>query len=153
MVFFRHAFIFLSIWLMNKPVVLLAQQRNSNWEIQEVWRDFIFAWENLDASACSDFYMEDGLNIPPELPENKGRTAIEHFYKGLFEAHQSSKYHHQTQYIERDGDLLIEYGAFHVEWVTLNGDMWEYKARVLVHWVKDDSDSWKIKTLIFNQAP
>lgn len=131
----------------------MAQNETRNQELEEVWESFISFWERLDARACAAFYWEDGINVPPQLPENRGRKAIEDFYRDLFSQHQSAKYVHKTHKLDAYQDHLIEYGEFSVDWVTKNGDPWKYKARTMVYWKKDDNGLWKIKQLIFNQAP
>jgi len=146
----------------NKPLVFIllaiiplfnshAQVNNS--EIEAVWGAFISSWENLNAKGCAAFYLEDGLNVPPQLPENRGRVAIEAFYDGLFSQHRQSRYFHKTHSLEHLGDHIVEYGEFTVDWVTNEGNEWQYQARTMVHWEKDEEGHWKIKYLIFNQAP
>lgn len=130
-----------------------AQDRIKERIVTDLWEDFTYAWENMDAEACADFYLEDGLNVPPELPENIGKKAIEIFYRGLFESNQESKYRHKSHYVEQHGELMVEYGQFEVDWLPKTGEAWQYRARTLVHWGKDESGAWKIKTLIFNQIP
>ncbi|MGY6741148.1 MAG: YybH family protein [Cecembia sp.] len=122
-------------------------------EIETTWEAFISVWESLDAKGCASFYWEDGLNVPPQLPENRGRVAIEAFYDGLFSQHEASRYVHKTHSLEPIGDQLLEYGEFAVDWVTKDGNEWQYQARTMVYWKKDKEGHWKIKYLIFNQAP
>jgi uncharacterized protein (TIGR02246 family) len=150
---FKLIFLVFLIPILNGQSVLLAQSEIKNQEIDKVWKSFISSWEKLDASACADFYWEDGLNVPPQLPENKGRDAIEVFYEGLFSQHQTSRYVHKTLMLESSGDHITEYGEFSVDWVTKDGIEWQYEARTMVYWKKNGEGLWKIKCLIFNQAP
>lgn len=127
--------------------------QNPEVELQSIWNDFATSWNELDARACALFYAEDALNIPPELPVNKGRESIEKFYNWLFSMHKSATYKHQIQYVSYFQDQAVEVGEFQVDWVRMDDIKWQYNARSLTHWVKDENNNWKIKAIIFNTPP
>lgn len=133
--------------------LLFAQSQTQFEEIETIWNSFISSWEKMDASACASFYLEDAVNVPPQLPVNSGRFAIEAFYRNLFSQHQSSQYVHKTHQLDTYDDHLIEYGEFVVDWKTKDGNQWQYKARTMVYWIRDVNGIWKIKYLMFNEAP
>ncbi|TVQ88360.1 MAG: DUF4440 domain-containing protein [Bacteroidetes bacterium] len=126
---------------------------NPESQLQSLWEEFSSFWNNFDAEACASFYMEDALNIPPEMPVNYGRESIERFYSWLFSMHLSANYHHQINSVSYFENQAVEFGKFHVEWQRTDGSEWNYKARSLTHWVKDENDNWKIKTFVFNSPP
>jgi uncharacterized protein (TIGR02246 family) len=120
---------------------------------QSIWNDFATSWNEFDAKRCALFYAEDALNIPPELPVNKGRKSIEEFYTWLFSMHESAIYAHRVHSVSYFENQAVEVGDFQVDWVSTDGSQWQYKARSLTHWVKDENKNWKIKTFVFNTPP
>ncbi|WP_291779592.1 hypothetical protein [Cecembia sp.] len=150
---FKHIFFVVALSMFFNYQHLFAQSQTQFEEINSIWNSFIASWEKLDASACASFYWEDAVNVPPQLPENSGKYAIEAFYKDLFSQHQSSKYIHKTHDLVTYDDHLIETGEFVVDWLTIDGNQWQYKARTMVYWKKNTEGFWKIKYLIFNEAP
>lgn len=132
---------------------LFAQTTSENKEsIEQIWKKFTTAWENQDAEVCAGFYLNNGVNIPPDLPINSGSKAIADFYEMLFKAHLSSEYKHTIIDLHQNGDELVERGAFSVNWIRNDGSAWKFKARSLTHWVNDANGDWRIKTLIFNKS-
>lgn len=128
-------------------------QENIQQAIQTTWNDFIDHWQKQDAAGCADFFVEDGINIPPSFPANNGRKEVAQFYKTLFDQNQGSQYQHQIEAIEDLGDQLVERGTFTVDWVNNDGTKWRFEARSVTHWVQSDEGKWQIKTFIFNEAP
>jgi uncharacterized protein (TIGR02246 family) len=147
-----HLMIFLSM-APSLGAVLMAQSENPKQQIASKWGDFISNWQNQDAKGCASFFLEDGMNIPPDFPINHNRREISDFYELLFTGHSSSQYQHNILSVEFLGDDLLERGEFMVDWVRNDGSEWQFHARSLTHWVRDQQNDWKIKTFIFNSAP
>lgn len=122
-------------------------------ELRAAWNAFIERWEALDAKGCAAFYSIDGQNIPPELNVNRGREEVEAFYSFLFSMHHSAQYKHQIKSVSFEGNLAVEWGEFHVDWVQTDGTPWHYHARSLTHWERDPEGRWFIKAFIFNTPP
>ncbi len=120
--------------------------------IRKNWDQFIESWESEDASACAAFYTENGINIPPSANENNGRSAIEEFYKFLFDNNQSSEYQHEILALSGNNEALVEYGKFQVEWTRNDSTIWTYYARTMTHWVNEEGN-WRINKFIFNNPP
>lgn len=119
--------------------------------IQSIWNEFALKWEAFDAKGCAEFYLPDGLNIPPSLPENRGREAIGNFYQMLFDNHLSASYSHEVLEAMAIDEGIIERGKFTVKWVRKDQSEWTFHARSLTHWVKDEAGKWKVRTLLFNE--
>ncbi len=138
---------------MTVSVNALPLNQNDFEAIAQRWQAFIVAWENEDAEACARFYLQDGVNVPPQLPANQGRENIQAFYAWLFSMNQSSVYRHLSSQLHISSGMAVEYAAFEVDWVPNAGDPWTYFARCMVHWVKDEDGLWYISGLYFNTPP
>ena len=122
-------------------------------ELQARWDGFIERWEALDAPGCAAFYAGDGVNVPPSFKINQGREEVEAFYNFLFSMNQSAEYTHTIMSVSYEGDLAVELGAFHVDWVRNDGSTWSFHARSLTHWKRDETGQWHIQAFLFNEAP
>ena len=122
-------------------------------ELRTNWDEFIVAWEAEDAEKCAQLYLEDGINIPNEAKENKGKEEIKAFYEFLFGMNRSSKYRHKINSVSYTESQATEYGNFEVDWVRNDSTEWTYKARSVTHWTKTDEGDWKIALFLFNKPP
>ena len=122
-------------------------------ELRQAWDRFAEHWENENAEACAIFYLEDGVHYPPNSKINQGRNDIQSFYQMLFDAHQSSAYHHEINDILQGDGFLVEFGKFGVDWTRNDDSTWTFKARSVTEWRYGADGSWKIAKFLFQPAP
>ena len=122
-------------------------------ELRQAWDQFTEYWEDENAEACATFYLEDGLHYPPNSEVNQGHNDIQSFYQKLFDAHQSSNYHHEINDVLQGDGFLVEFGEFRVDWKRHDDSIWTFDARSVTEWQYGADGSWKIAKFLFQSAP
>ncbi|HMQ08857.1 MAG TPA: hypothetical protein PKC30_16270 [Saprospiraceae bacterium] len=126
---------------------------NPSATIEDVWKTFIDHWESKNAKGCIEAYHNDITFIPQGFATSNSVDSVAAFYTRLFESNESSHYTHKTLSLAYSKDLAVEQAQFIVDWTSLDGEKWTFKARMLNEWIPDSEGNWKIKTLIFNTDP
>jgi len=117
--------------------------------IGEVRTAYVKAAEASDATALANLFAVDGVEMPPNAAEVKGRTAIEAFYKEQFGAVKFSNMKITPTKTSAMGNFGYDIGVFAQRVTPTGGKPMDDKGKYIVLLDKT-SDGWKIKYLIYN---
>jgi uncharacterized protein (TIGR02246 family) len=104
-----------------------------------------------DAAGVAKLYTADGVEMPPNAPAQKGRTAIEAFHKAFaqqFMMHGMTITPTETHVM---GDRAVDVGSYKQTLMSMKGGgMADDTGKYVVLLKKDASGAWSITHAIYN---
>jgi uncharacterized protein (TIGR02246 family) len=117
--------------------------------IGEVRTAYVKAAEASDAAALVNLFAADGVEMPPNAPEVKGRAALEAFYKEQLAQVKFSNMKITPTKTSVMGNFGFDAGVYAQRVTPTGGKPMDDKGKYIVILDKA-SDGWKIKYLIYN---
>lgn len=122
--------------------------------IAQSWSGFSQAWLAGDiGQASSAFFADDAVNTVPELPDSKGRVAIDIDLGNFLKAIKILTIDQRTEEVEVDGSLAYERGTFLQTLQPAQGATQTQRSRYLAIWKRQPDGSWKCHRFFINNAP
>jgi len=122
-------------------------------EISLAWKQFAEAWVKGDAAAAAGFYTEDGVNIPNDAPDVRGRSEIQKSFSYILSQAKRVDFSSKNQELDICKDTVFDLGTFTDTFVTPDGNKTTFKARYMCVWKRQSDGTWKIHRFIFNSLP
>ncbi len=114
--------------------------------IEQTSRDFGTAFDNADAAALANIYMEGGMLLPPNHEAVTGNDNIQAFWQGAIDAGITAATLETTE-LDKSGDTIVEVGKF----VLKAGDNIADQGKYIVIW-KQENGTWKYYRDIWNSS-
>jgi len=123
-------------------------------EITQAWRQFEEVWVKGDATAAAEWYTEDAINMPPDVEDCQGRSAIQRVFSGILSGVKEVV---DMAFTTRELDVYegtaYELGTFADTHIPHGGDETTFLGRYMCVWKRQPDGTWKIHRFIFNSLP
>jgi uncharacterized protein (TIGR02246 family) len=120
--------------------------------IEAVNQQFEAAFNKGDAAAVARLYTSDAALLPPSEAHVEGRTAIEHYWKGVIDAGFKEITLKTQEVTETTDGGAIEFGRFTIVGPTTNGGQGTMGGTYAVLW-RGEGGSWHLHRDIWNDDP
>ncbi len=117
--------------------------------IAKVRSEYQRAADANDAAALARLFTPDAVEMPPFVPAQKGRTAIEAFHKEQFTAAKVSNTVITPTETRVLGDMAIDVGTSSTQVTPTGGKPFEDRGKYVVI-LKKSGGTWLISHLIYN---
>lgn len=144
-----------TLWIVLCGTVALAQTPaaqpgGGEAAVRQVSDNFVKAMNAGDAKAVAIMYGEDGIEMPPNQPMVKGRTAIEAYYQKMFTGPMKMTSFTLDHIDTRtSGDLAYDLGTYRVSLAPSDGAAINETGKYVVI-AKQTAGDWKIAYVIYN---
>jgi uncharacterized protein (TIGR02246 family) len=115
--------------------------------IRESVANFDKAMVAGDWPSVLSHYSEDGILMPPNGPEVKGRAAMQKFFQGF---PKITEFKENVLEIEGHGDLAYPRGTYEMTMVPPGAGPLKDKGKVLAVWRKQPDGSWLVTRVIWS---
>lgn len=112
-------------------------------EITHTWKQFAEVWVKGDAAAAR-WYTEDAINMPPNVEDWQGRSAIQRAFFGILSGVTEVDMALTTRELDVYEDTAYELGTFADTRVPHGGNKVTARARYMCVWKRQPNGTWKI---------
>jgi len=122
-------------------------------ELAQAWRQFAEAWVKGDAAAAAQWYTEDAINMPPDVEDARGRSAIQGAFAYILSGATREDMAFTTRELDVYEDTAYELGTFADTFTPHGGEKTTFRGRYMCVWKRQPDGAWKIHRFIFNSLP
>ena len=115
--------------------------------VQDIYNDFVAAFNRADADAVAELYTNDAVLFPTDNPMVKGKENIRLFWTEELKTHSGLTL--TVQDVKVQGDLLVEYGTYTMIDNNDPENPRTFAGKYVVTW-KNIDGNWKLHWDIFN---
>lgn len=119
---------------------------------EQAIRDRIAAYEeaaNANAQALADFFLPDGVVMPPNAPAARGPSGVAEAMGPMFEMVDGVDFQTESIDMAESGELAVEYGQYSLTGTLPDDSPFSDEGSYLVTWKKEDGE-WMVLYDIFN---
>ena len=114
-------------------------------QVYEVWNELAAAATDGDMERCMAFWIDDGIQIPPDAPCRVGKAEIRARAQPLFALFDTNRMTIHAEEVRILGDRAYSYGTYEIEMTPKDGgESRSCSGKFLDILEKQVDGSWKI---------
>lgn len=112
--------------------------------IDAINTQFVTAFAANDTIAMANFYAEDAIILPPNMPRAEGRDGVRGVFAGFVTSSPNPTLTLDTDkvIVAESGELATEIGTFTISGTATDGTEWQDKGKYLSVW-KNVDGTWQ----------
>lgn len=119
--------------------------------VNAIWREYEASLLAGDADRWIKQWMENGVQMPPNMPPRVGRETIYNAISGFFSDYDYTEFVINTEDVEANGNLAFARGTYAASFAAKSGgDPVKIEGKYMTILRQQPDGSWKIYRDIFN---
>jgi uncharacterized protein (TIGR02246 family) len=120
-------------------------------DIEENRQAYAAAFNAANAEELAQIFSDDAVLLPPDSERVEGRSAIEEYFRGMFEDMQASDIEIEGAEMMQMGAEYLDIGTYRMEAMGPGGNRIPVTGDYLAVVERGDGDEWVIKRHIWNR--